>query len=129
VKAGDKITASLTRSGSSYALRVTDATTAGNNVNTTQTCSTSTCKDESAEWIVERPSYATTIGPVPLAQFGTAFSLSAGSETAHGTKGTIATVAPNQIAMIDSTNTYHLSSASALNAGGNAFTDKWLNSY
>ncbi len=128
VKAGDKISASVTRSVSSYTLKVTDSTTSGNNVSTTQTCGTSTCTDESAEWIVERPYYATT-GVVPLAQFKPAFSVTAGSETAHGTKGTIATVAPYQMAMIDSTDTYNVSNASALNSGGNAFTDTWLNSY
>jgi hypothetical protein len=127
-EAGDKIMASVTRTGSTYKLKVTDSTTTGNNVSTTQTCATTTCTDESAEWIIERPSFSTT-GLAPLAEFDTPFKLTSGSETANGTKGTIATVAPNQIAMIDSTQTYNLASASALNGAGNSFTDTWLNSY
>jgi hypothetical protein len=128
VKAGDKIAASVTRSGSSYTLTVTDSTTSGNNIATTQTCATTTCTDMSAEWIVERPFFSTT-GYVPLGDFPAPFRLTAGSETANGKTGTIATVAPFDIAMIDSTQTYNLASASALNSAGNSFTDTWLNSY
>ena len=41
---------------------------------------------------------------------------------------TIATVGPYQIAMVDSTGTYNLETASALNSAGNSFTDTWLSS-
>jgi len=36
-----------------YALTVTDATTSGNNISTTQSCAAATCVDASAEWIAE----------------------------------------------------------------------------
>src|SRR6516165_2835338 len=39
LKAGDKIAASVTRTGTSYALKLTDSTTSGNNISVTKTCS------------------------------------------------------------------------------------------
>jgi hypothetical protein len=61
VKPGDNIAASVVRSGTHYTLKVTDSTTAGNNVSATATCAATTCKDQSAEWIAEAPS--TTVPP------------------------------------------------------------------
>jgi len=70
VKGGDKITASVVRTGTKYALKVTDATTKGNNVSENETCAAATCTDTSAEWIVERPSGSTGLFILP--DFGTA---------------------------------------------------------
>lgn len=127
VKAGDKISASVTRTGTSYALKVTDSTTSGNNVTTTASCALAKCLDKSAEWITERPAYA--IGIVPLAQFSTA-KFTAASATGGGKTGAIKTFKTvDDIAMVDATTTYVLDTTSALNTKGNSFTNTWLNSY
>ena len=76
LKPGDKISASVTRTGTSYALKLTDSTTSGNNISVTKTCALATCKDTSAEWISERPSFS--IGIVPQAHYN-AFKLTSGS--------------------------------------------------
>ncbi|MGO9293804.1 MAG: G1 family glutamic endopeptidase [Streptosporangiaceae bacterium] len=127
VSAGDKIAASVTRSGSSYTLKLTDSTHSGDSFSKTATCATTTCVDTSAEWIAERPAYSTT-GIVPEAQFSTV-GFSAGSTTAGGKTYTIGSgPAPYQITCIDSTSTYDIVSTGAL-SGGNAFTSTWKNSY
>ncbi len=125
VKKGDQISASVTRSGTSYTLKLTDSTTSGNNVKVSKSCST--CMNQDAEWIVERPDLATT-GIVPLAKFSSTGFKSA-SAKAGGKKGTIATVSPRQYFMIDSTETYYLAQPSALNSNKNSFTVAWKNSY
>ena len=126
LKPGDKISASVTRTGTSYALKLTDATTAGNNISVTKTCALATCKDTSAEWISERPSFST--GIVPQAHYN-AFKLTSGAQTASGTAGTIGTgPGVNAITMIDSTQAYNLGTVSAL-TGGNSFSTTWKNSF
>jgi len=126
LKPGDKISASVTRTGTSYALKLTDATTAGNNISVTKTCALATCVDTSAEWISERPSFS--IGIVPQAHYN-AFKITAGSVTANGHTTTIgAGPGVNSITMVDATNTYNLNTASTLTTG-NAFSTTWKNSY
>ena len=126
LKPGDQISASVTRTGTSYALKLTDATTAGNNISVTKTCALATCKDTSAEWISERPSFST--GIVPQAHYN-AFKLTSGAQTASGTAGTIGTgPGVNAITMIDSTQAYNLGTVSAL-TGGNSFSTTWKNSF
>jgi hypothetical protein len=126
LKPGDKITASVTRTGTSYALKLTDATTPGNNISVTKTCALATCKDTSAEWISERPSFS--IGIVPQVKYN-AFKITAGSVTANGTTTTIgAGPGVNSVTMVDATDTYNLNTVSAL-TGGNAFSTTWKNSY
>jgi hypothetical protein len=119
VKPGDHITASVVRSGTSYTLKLTDATTAGNNINVVSTCALATCKDESAEWIVERPAFS--IGVTPLAQFTTTHM------TGNRVNGAALASPTLQIGMIDATSAYSLAVPSALS--GSAFSVKWLNSY
>ena len=80
VTAGDKISASVARSGSSYTLKLTDSTRTANSFTKTASCPTSTCVDTSAEWIAERPAFTTT-GIVPEAQFSSV-KFSSASETA-----------------------------------------------
>ena len=126
LKPGDKISASVTRTGTSYALKLTDATTAGNNISVTKTCALATCVDTSAEWISERPSFS--IGIVPQAHYN-AFKITAGSVTANGHTTTIgAGPGVNSVTMIDATQAYNLNTVSAL-TGGNAFSTTWKNSY
>jgi hypothetical protein len=127
LKPGDKISASVTRTGTSYALDLTDSTTAGNNISVTKTCALTTCKAASAEWISERPAFNTT-GIVPQAHYN-AFKLTNGAQTSNGTAGTIGTgPGVNAITMIDSTQTYNLNTVSGL-TGGNSFSTTWKNSY
>jgi hypothetical protein len=126
LKPGDKISASVTRTGTSYALKLTDSTTSGNNISVTKTCALTTCVDTSAEWVSERPSFS--IGVVPQAHYN-AFKLTSGSVTANGTTTTIgAGPGVNAITMIDATQSYNLNTVSAL-TGGNAFSTTWKNSY
>jgi Peptidase A4 family len=127
VRPGDKISASVSRSGSAYTLALTDSTRSGNSFTRHATCATTTCKDTSAEWIAERPAYS--IGIVPEAQFA-AVPFSAASETAAGRTSTISGYSGTNYAMttIDATGSYDIASVSGL-TGGNAFKASWKNSY
>jgi hypothetical protein len=125
-KPGDVIVARVTRSGTSYTLALTDSTTTGNNISTKQSCTT--CTNESAEWIDERPAYGTT-GITPLADTAS-WGPYAASTIAGGVTDTIASApGSTQISMIDSTATYYLNTVSALASTGKGFSVKWLNSY
>jgi hypothetical protein len=128
VAPGDKISAAVTRSGSSYTLKLTDSTHTANSFSKTASCSTSTCLDTSAEWIAERPAFATT-GIVPEAQFSSV-KFSSASVTAAGKTSTISGFSGTNYAItcLDSTDTYDIVSTSGL-SGGNAFTSAWKNSY
>jgi hypothetical protein len=125
VQPGDLITASVTRSGTSYTMSITDANNPANSFSTVQTCTT--CENESAEWIVERPAFS--IGITPLSFFRN-WHLTGASETANGTTGSIAS-GPNatSITMVDATATYPLATVSPLSPSGTSFGARWLNSY
>ena len=123
---GDKIAASVTRSGTSYTLKLTDSTHPANSFTKTATCALTKCLDTSAEWISERPSFS--IGIVPQAHYN-AFKITNGSQTSSGHTNSIgAGPGVNSITMIDSTQTYNLSTVSTL-TGGNSFSTTWKNSY
>jgi Peptidase A4 family len=125
LRPGDKITASVARSGTSYTLALTDATHPANSFSTTQSCAS--CQDVSAEWIAERPAFA--IGVAPLARYGT-WTLSNASETAGTTTGTISSYpAYYKIDMVDATGTYPLSLTSGLSGSGTEFSTHWTDSY
>jgi hypothetical protein len=125
--AGDHISASVSRSGTSYTLKLTDSTTSGQNLSVTKTCAAATCVDTSAEWIAERSDYSTT-GLIPLVPYG-AWKLTSGSVKRGSTTGTIASFTPYDVTMIDSTQTYNLSTVSALSSGNTTFTTTWKDSY
>jgi Peptidase A4 family len=126
LKPGDKISASVTRSGTSYTMKVTDATTSSASFTKKATCAATTCLDETAEWISERPSFS--IGMTPLAHYN-AFKMTNAAETASGKSGTIGSYATNDaITMLDATSAYDLSTVSGL-TGGNSFSTTWKNSY
>ncbi len=127
VAAGDKIKASVSRSGSAYTLALTDSTRSANSFTKHATCATTTCLDTSAEWIAERPAYS--IGIVPEAQFSTV-PFSAASETAAGRTSTISGYwgTNYDITTIDATRSYDIATVSGL-TGGNAFKATWKNSY
>src|SRR5260370_14145638 len=122
VKPGDKISASVVRSGTKYTIKVTDSTTAGNSfTNAPQTCST--CKNSSAEWIGERPS--TSSGTTPLPKFST-WTVTAATAKAGSKSGTIKTFPDDEITMINNrTAKKVLAKPGPLNSAGNSFKDVW----
>jgi hypothetical protein len=127
LKPGDKITASVTRSGTSYTLKLTDATNTANSFKTAQTCAATKCPDTSAEWISERSAFA-QVGFAPQAHYN-AFKITNGSEVASGTAGTIGSFSTvNAITMVDATNAYSLNTVSTL-TGNNSFSTTWQNSW
>jgi hypothetical protein len=122
---GDKVAASVTRTGTSYNLALTDYTHPVNSFSVTKTCTT--CQNSSVEWIAERPAFA--IGIAPLARYGT-WALSSASQTAGGKTGTISGYPTYyKIDMVDATSTYPLSLASGLSSSGGTFLTHWTNSY
>jgi hypothetical protein len=127
VQPKDVISASVVRSGTSYTIKVTDATTPANSFTTTQTCTASGgCPNASAEWIAESPSGRR--GYYPLADFHT-WRLSSATVKSGSKSGVITTFPDIQISIIDSSGTYALAQPGALNTTGNSFADTWKNSY
>ena len=123
---GDKIAASVTRSGTKYTLKLTDSAHTANSFTRTATCSLTVCLDASAEWVSERPSFS--IGTAPQAHYN-AFKITNGAQTSNGKAGTISTgPGVKAITMRDATNSYDLNTVSGL-TGGNSFSTTWKNSY
>jgi hypothetical protein len=122
VKPGDKITASVVRSGTKYTLKVTDSTTSGNSFSKKQTCSASTCKNESAEWIAERPGLSTGLSTLP--NFGT-WTASSAKVTGGGKSGTISSFSDDEVTMFNKPGGHVLAQPGALNSAGNSFKDVW----
>jgi hypothetical protein len=123
--AGDTISASVDRSGTSYTLALTDSTNPANSFSESATCALATCLDNSAEWILERPAYS--IGIVPLTAISNV-GFYVGSTTAGGkTYNIAASPDETEVEMVDATDTYQLDTIGA--ASGGAFSAKWLNSY
>jgi hypothetical protein len=123
VKPGDKISASVVRSGTKYTIKVTDSTTAGNSFTKSATCQVSGgCKNSSAEWIGERPS--TSSGPVPLPKFST-WTVTAATVKAGSKSGTIKSFPDDEITMFNKPGGHVLAKPSALNSAGNSFKDVW----
>lgn len=124
---GDSISASVSRSGTTYTLSVQDSTHPANSFTHYASCSVQ-CLDASAEWIAERPAFSTT-GIAPLARYG-AWHVNSAQETYKGSTGGIS-AGPSYfpINMIDSTESYNLSTAGGLFGGGTSFTTYWNNSY
>jgi Peptidase A4 family len=124
---GDKISASVTRSGTKYTLKLTDATNTANSFTTKQTCSATTCPDITAEWISERPAFS-HVGIPPQAHYD-AFKITKGGQTSSGKSGTIGSFSRvNEITMVDATDTYNLNDVSSLTRK-NSFSTTLQNSY
>lgn len=117
--AGDHITASVMRNGTSYTLSVTDSSNPADSFSTTQNCSN--CADSSAEWIAEAPSGSS--GVYPLANFGT-WSTSSASVTEGSTTGRISSFTDDQITMITSSGATEATPSSLQNSGS-AFSVTW----
>jgi Peptidase A4 family len=119
--AGDHIAASVVRTGTSYALRVTDSTRPANSFATTQSCSN--CANSSAEWIAEAPSSST--GVEPLANFHT-WTLAGATASTTSASGVISSFPDTEITMVGSTDVK--AQPSALNSTGNGFSVTWEHS-
>ncbi|HTU73983.1 MAG TPA: G1 family glutamic endopeptidase [Trebonia sp.] len=122
VAAGDAITATVTRTGTSYKLSVTDSTHTANSFSTTQTYAAAA--DSSAEWIAEAPSGST--GVEPLAKFST-WNDANSKVTAGSTSGVISSFSDDEITMITSSGATE-AQPSALNGAGNGFSVAWVRS-
>lgn len=128
VKAGDKITASVVRSGTKYTVKITDATTSGNSFTHSFTCSSSACADTSAEWIAEAPGGDNTAsGLYPLAKF--APWTNSNSTVANPSKsGTITSFPDDEITMVSASNgTTVKAKPGPLNSSGTKFSVTWKN--
>jgi Peptidase A4 family len=117
--AGDAITSTVTRSGTSYTLTVTDSTHSANSFTETETCSS--CANTSAEWIAEAPSGSS--GVYPLADFGS-WTASGASVTEGSTSGTISSFTDDEITMVDSSSRVK-AQPGALNSSGSGFSVAW----
>jgi hypothetical protein len=115
VNPGDTISSSVSRSGDSYTLTVTDSTTPSDSFTTTQTSSGDA--NSSAEWIAEAPSGSS--GVEPLSNFGV-FKLRSAKVTNVTKSGVISSFSDDQITMVDSSGTVE-AQPSGLNAAGNWF--------
>jgi Peptidase A4 family len=117
--AGDSISASVVRSGTSYTLKVTDSTHTADSFSTTQTCSS--CANSSAEWIAEAPSGSS--GVYPLSHFST-WTASSATVTGSSGAGVISSYTDDEITMIDSASRVK-AQPGALNSSGNGFSVTW----
>ena len=117
--AGDSITASVVRSGTSYTLKVTDSSRPADSFSTTQTCSS--CANSSAEWIAEAPSGSS--GVYPLSDFGS-WTESGATVKAGSTSGVISSFTDDELTMINSSGATK-ALPGALNGSGNGFGVTW----
>jgi peptidase A4-like protein len=114
VSPGDSMSASVSVSGDTYTLVLTDNTQGWNE---TQTISESGLSDSSAEVITEAPS--DEFGPLPLADFG---AINYGGSTANGSS--MSAYSPTQIIMVGSSGD-QLDSTSGMDGSGD-FSNTWL---
>ena len=118
VQPGDSISASVVRSGTSYALQVTDSSHPANSFTTTQSCSG--CANSSAEWIAEAPSGSG--GVLPLANFHS-WTLSGATVNS----GVISSFPDDEITMVDNAGRVK-AQPGPLNGSGNGFSVTWVRS-
>jgi len=131
VKAGDTLTGTVTHSGTSYTLSLTDAEASGGKWTFSQPESASDA-NASAEWVAEAPQICFFIfcQQASLTNFGTVtFS---GAQAAAGAPNApissfTASGGPHDITMVSSTGTVK-AQPSSLAAGGEGFTDTWHHS-
>jgi Peptidase A4 family len=122
VASGDHITGTVTRSGTSYKLTVTDSTHTANSFSTTQTGSDA---NSSAEWIAEAPCCSGS-SVYPLPDFHT-WTLSGATVSTTSGSGVISTYPNYEITMTGSSGDTK-AAPSALNGSGNGFTVTWEHS-
>jgi hypothetical protein len=122
VSPGDHITSTVTRSGDSYTLSVTDSTHSADSFSTTQTYSGAA--DSSAEWIAEAPSGSN--GVYPLTDFGT-WTDGSSAVTEGSTSGVISSFPDDEITMVNGDGAVE-AQPGPLNSSGNGFTVTWESS-
>ena len=131
VKAGDTLTGTVTHSGTSYTLSLTDAEASGGKWTFSQPESASDA-NASAEWVAEAPQICFFIfcQQASLTNFGTltftGAQAAAGAPNAPISSFT-ASGGPHDITMVSSTGTIK-AQPSSLAAGGEGFTDTWHHS-
>jgi hypothetical protein len=127
VSPGDTVSATVSRSGSSYTLTVTDYTHSADSFTATSTCTT--CQNDSAEWINERDGFS-CCGYSPLANYGT-WELEDGTATASGKATSLGSLANlYDIDMKDATSYYYLATVSAISSSqGSSFTTTWYDTW
>jgi Peptidase A4 family len=123
VDPGDHITSTVTRSGDSYTLSVTDSTHTADSFSTTQTYAGAA--DSSAEWIAEAPSGSS--GVYPLTDFGS-WTDSSSTVTEGSTAGVISSFTDDEITQINGDTGAVEDQPGALNSSGNGFTATWKSS-
>ncbi len=120
VHPGDHVTSSVTVSGHTYTLTVTDHTRSGNSFTKKTTCAS--CRNASAEWMAERPSGRG--GLYPLAKF--AMITFASAEVGVGSaRGSISKYLHDSITMVNHSGST-LARVSGLGGGGSNFVATWL---
>ncbi len=129
VKVGDKMFASVTYSAGKskpYDIVVKDLTS-GKSLNKPEACLSGLCERNSAEWIVESPSFSTGVAYLP--KFAPIkFTNGMASDAVNGASPvSIASLTPVSITM---TGVPHKNRAvpSALTSNGEGFTDRWVSS-
>ena len=121
---GDLVTATVTRTGTSYTLSFTDATNSAQSFSVTQTCTACVARD--AEWIAGRPILPE--GVAPLAPFN--WHMTDAWQSSNGVTGGIAAGPdPTEITMMDVTGVYPLDSIGDLYRNGSSFNAHFLDSY
>ena len=128
VKPGDRITASVSRRGTIYTLKLTDSTTSRNSFTKSASCASTICKDQSVEWIVERPRSAP-----PEWRRSHSFprppSLPPGPQLGARQATSPRSARPSSQPWSIRVETYALETTSVLNATRKGFSVTWLNSY
>lgn len=117
--AGDSITSSVVRSGTSYTLTVTDSSRSADSFSITQTCSG--CANSSAEWIAEAPSGSS--GVYPLSDFHS-WTESGATVKSASASGVISSFPDDEITMINSSGAIK-ALPGALNGSGSGFAVTW----
>jgi hypothetical protein len=120
---GDMIQATVKFSGKKYTLTVKDKTKK-KTVTVHEECAAGlTCKRNSAEWIVERPSFGGS-DFAPLADWGT--MMLAKDKASTSSKARSISAFPNTaVEMVNNSDTAELATVGPLNSAGNSFLDTW----
>lgn len=129
VKAGDTLTGTVTHSGTSYRLALTDLEASGGKWTFSQTESASDA-NASAEWVAEAPQicFLTSCRQASLTNFGTlTFSGAQAGLPIAPISSFTASGGPHDITMVTSAGTVK-AQPSPLTAGGEGFTDTWQHS-
>ncbi len=119
VSAGNTMTASVSVSGTTWTLAISDSSGWSFSTN----ISYSGAAKSSAEWIVERPEVCNpNCALTSLANFGTV-SFSAASTSTSGSSGSISSYSDQDIEMVNGATVLAL--PSGLGSGGSNFSDTW----